>query len=153
MSIDPRSLKNMLSWVIGGSQGGYIRFLILQILHDSPSNANQLAKLLEKDYTTIRHHLRVLEDNKMVIAVGKDYAKSYVLASFIEDNYRLLEDISKAALSKSNKLRNRFFDGNKICQYLKFVLVKNRKSIWSFHFPGYMGKFVNKMVTVKPAFQ
>ena len=136
MSIDPRALKNMLSWVIGGSQGGYTRFLILQTLHESPSNANQLATLLGKDYTTIRHHLKVLEENKMVIAVGKDYAKSYVLASFIEENYILLEDISKAAQLKAKKLKNRFLDGTKTFYYLSQISNKNRGLFWTFRFPS-----------------
>jgi len=136
LSIDPRALKNMLSWVIGGSQGGYTRFLIMQILHESPSNANQLATLLGKDYTTIRHHLKVLEENKMVIAVGKDYAKSYVLASFIEENYILLEDISEAAQLKAKKLKNRFLDGTKTFYYLNLISNKNRGLFWTFRFPS-----------------
>jgi len=126
----------MLSWVIGGSQGGYTRFLILQTLHESPSNANQLATLLGKDYTTIRHHLKVLEENKMVIAVGKDYAKSYVLTSFIEENYRLLEDISKAAQLKAIKLKKRFLDGTKAFYYLNLISNKNRGLFWTFRFPS-----------------
>ena len=126
----------MLSWVIGGSQGGYTRFLIMQTLHESPSNANQLATLLGKDYTTIRHHLKVLEENKMVIAVGKDYAKSYVLASFIEENYTLLEDISEAAQLKAKKLKNRFLDGTKIFYYLNLISNKNRGLFWTLRFPS-----------------
>ena len=113
-----------------------MRFLILQTLHESPSNANQLATLLGKDYTTIRHHLKVLEENKMVIAVGKDYAKSYVLASFIEENYKLLEDISEAAQLKAKKLKNRFLDGTKTFYYLNLISNKNRGLFWTFRFPS-----------------
>ncbi len=109
----------MLSWLIGGSQGGYTRFQILQILHESPSNANQLAKLLNMDYTTIRHHLKVLEENKMVLPIGKEYAKSYALASFVEDNYKMVEEISEAAIAKARKLKIRLFEGN-----LAFLLCK-----------------------------
>jgi len=102
----------MLSWLIGGSQGGLSRFKILQILHESPSNANQLAQLLNMDYTTIRHHLKVLEENKIILPIGKKYAKSYVLASYVEDNYKLIEEISEAANSKTKRLRARFFNGS-----------------------------------------
>jgi len=111
LSVDSRWLKNILSWLIGGSQGGLSRFKILQILHDSPSNANQLAQLLNMDYTTIRHHLKVLEENKIILPIGKEYAKSYVLASYVEDNYKLIEEISEAANSKAKRLRTRFFSG------------------------------------------
>jgi DNA-binding transcriptional ArsR family regulator len=84
----------------------------MQILHESPSNANQLAKLLDMDYTTIRHHLKVLEENKIILPIGKEYAKSYVLASYVEDNYKFIEGISEAASLKAKRLKTRFFDGS-----------------------------------------
>jgi len=61
------------------------------------------------DYTTIRHHLKVLEENKIILPIGKEYAKSYVLASYVEDNYKLIEEISEAANSKAKRLRTRLF--------------------------------------------
>ena len=69
-----QSFKHLLQWMIAGQKGGVNRALIIMILKDEPKNANQLATQLKVDYRTIRHHLNVLEKNKLTrksIATGK----------------------------------------------------------------------------------
>jgi len=115
----------MLGWIIGGTAGGFTRFLILRSLHESPSNANQLATLLNKDYTTIRHHLKVLEENKLIITTGEGYGKTYTPSSLIEENYELLEEIAKTILEKNKKLGNRMFMGSLLFFAYRFQLLKS----------------------------
>jgi DNA-binding transcriptional ArsR family regulator len=138
--VDPRSLKNMLGWLIGGTQGGYTRFLILRSLHESPSNANQLATLLSKDYTTIRHHLKVLEENKMIISLGKDYARTYALSSLVEENYRLVEEISEIVLAKTKKLKKRLSQGSDLFLVYEFEVLKRKAAKWRCKF-SFLGLF------------
>lgn len=64
-------------------------------LKETPQNANQLATLLKMDYKTMRHHLEVLEKNKIITSVGDRYGATYFLSQTMEDNYSLFEEIVK----------------------------------------------------------
>jgi len=118
----------MLSWLIAGSQGGYSRLQILSSLRESPSNANQLATLLQMDYTTIRYHLKILEDNRLVVAVGKDYAQTYVLSSLLEENYESFKEISEIVLKKAKKTMRKTIRGSSHSLAVQFMLLKSMLS-------------------------
>ena len=90
-----RSLKYLLGWLIAGTRGGPTRAKIISALQETPQNANQLATLLKMDYKTMRHHLEVLEKNKMVTSIGDWYGATYFLSQTLEDNYALFEEIVK----------------------------------------------------------
>jgi DNA-binding transcriptional ArsR family regulator len=93
MSVNARSLKYLLGWLIAGTRGGPTRAKIIQALKETPQNANQLATLLKMDYKTMRHHLEVLEKNKIITSVGDRYGATYFLSQVMEDNYGLFEEI------------------------------------------------------------
>jgi DNA-binding transcriptional ArsR family regulator len=87
MSSDARSIKYLLGWLIAGTKGGLSRAKIIQALNEAPQNANQLATQLDLDYRTIRHHLEVLEKNRIITSAGEGYGVTYFLTPMIEDNY------------------------------------------------------------------
>jgi DNA-binding transcriptional ArsR family regulator len=93
MAASTRPLKYLLGWLIAGTRGGMSRAQIIKALHETPQNANQLANLLKMDYKTIRHHLGVLEKNRIVTSVGDKYGATYFLSQTMEDNYALFEEI------------------------------------------------------------
>jgi DNA-binding transcriptional ArsR family regulator len=93
MSSNARSLKYLLGWLIAGTRGGPTRAKMLEALKDKPQNANQLATLLKMDYKTMRHHLEVLEKNRLITSVGDRYGATYFLSQVMEDNYNLFEEI------------------------------------------------------------
>jgi len=95
MSANARSLKYLLGWLIAGTRGGPTRAKIIEALKDTPQNANQLATLIKMDYKTMRHHLEVLEKNKIIMAVGDRYGATYFLSQTMEDNYIMFEEIMK----------------------------------------------------------
>ncbi len=95
MSANARSLKYLLGWLIAGTRGGPTRAKIILALKESPQNANQLATQLKMDYKTMRHHLEVLEKNKIITSVGDRYGATYFLSQMMEDNYILFEEIVK----------------------------------------------------------
>ena len=95
MSASARPFKYLLGWLIVGTRGGLSRAKIIETLKETPQNANQLANLLELDYRTIRHHLEVLEKNKMITSAGKGYGITYFLSPAMEENYALFEEILK----------------------------------------------------------
>lgn len=88
-----RPFKYLLGWLIAGTRGGATRAKIIEILKETPQNANQLANQLKMDYRTIRHHLEVLEKNKLIITVGEGYGVTYFLSATMEENYTLFEEI------------------------------------------------------------
>jgi len=93
MSINARSLKYLLGWLIAGTRGGPTRAKMIETLKETPQNANQLATALKMDYKTMRHHLEILEKNKLIISVGDRYGATYFLSQTMEDNYVLFEEI------------------------------------------------------------
>jgi DNA-binding transcriptional ArsR family regulator len=95
MSASARPFKYLLGWLILGTRGGLSRAKIIETLKETPQNANQLANLLELDYRTIRHHLEVLEKNRMITSAGEGYGITYFLSPAMEENYDLFEEILK----------------------------------------------------------
>jgi DNA-binding transcriptional ArsR family regulator len=93
MSSPSRHLKYLLGWLIAGTRGGLTRARIIEALRDRPQNANQLTNLIEMDYRTIRHHLEVMEKNRLVVSAGDRYGKTYFLSPELEENYALFEEI------------------------------------------------------------
>ena len=88
-----RSLRYLLGWLIAGTRGGPTRAKIIEILRETPQNANQLANQLGMDYRTIRHHLKVLEKNRIVTTAGEGYGTTYFLSPALEENYGIFEEI------------------------------------------------------------
>jgi DNA-binding transcriptional ArsR family regulator len=68
------------------------RARIIRALNERPSNANQLTELLGLDYKTVRHHLKVLMDNKIITATGDRYGTVYFLSSCMEKDYEVFKD-------------------------------------------------------------
>jgi DNA-binding transcriptional ArsR family regulator len=100
MSVNTRQLKYLLGWLIAGTKGGPTRARIIATLKESPQNANQLATLLGMDYRTIRHHLNVLQKNKIITTVGEGYGMTYFLSQAMEENYVMFEEIVKGLWKK-----------------------------------------------------
>jgi len=93
MYVRRRPLKYLLGWLIAGTRGGVTRAKIIKALKENPQNANQLANLLKMDYRTIRHHLEVLQKNRMITSAGDKYGVTYFLSQEMEENYALFEEI------------------------------------------------------------
>ncbi len=93
MAMNARPLKYVLGWLIAGTRGGPTRAKIIESLKQTPQNANQLATALGMDYKTMRHHLEVLEKNKIITSVGDRYGATYFLSQAMEDNYGVFEEI------------------------------------------------------------
>lgn len=95
--------KYVLGWLITGTKGGVTRAEIIQVLKETPQNANQLATLLKKDYRTIRHHLEILEKNKIIMTAGDRYGITYFLSPQMEENYAVFEEIMEKIWKKRKK--------------------------------------------------
>ena len=94
MITQEQPLKQLLGWLITGTKGGKTRAQIIKSVKSNPQNANQLATQLKVDYKTIRHHLTILEKNKIVVPVGEHYSTVYFLSPPMEENYAVFEEIT-----------------------------------------------------------
>jgi DNA-binding transcriptional ArsR family regulator len=103
MSVRVRPLKYLLGWLIAGTRGGVTRAKIIETLRESPQNANQLANLLEMDYRTIRHHLKLLQKNRLITSAGDGYGNTYFLSTELEENYVLFEEILNKLWKKQKR--------------------------------------------------
>jgi len=103
MAASGRPLKYILGWLIAGTRGGTTRAKIIETLKETPQNANQLATLLKMDYRTIRHHLKVLEKNRLITSAGEGYGTTYFLSALLEDNYAVFEEIMNKIWKKEKR--------------------------------------------------
>ncbi len=89
------SFERLLWWLFAGSAGAGTRAIILLGIRERPRNAQQLSQALNLDYTTIRHHLKVLERNRLVITEGEKYGKIYFVSDSMEAHWDKLEAMLK----------------------------------------------------------
>lgn len=74
--------------LIVGTRGGLNRAKIVHLLRQRPYNANALAAALKLDYKTVRHHLRVLVENNVVMASrDQTYGTLYFLTPRLQNHY------------------------------------------------------------------
>ena len=89
---NPR-FKMILWFIIAGTKGGINRAKILNLIKDTPMNANKIATVLNLDHKTIVHHVKILSKNDLVIKAEKDYAAEYQLTKIMKENQSVLEEI------------------------------------------------------------
>ena len=102
-----RATKRLLWWILVGTTGGVNRARILNELTKTPRNANELANLLKLDYKTTRHHLDILEKNRLVITIGDKYGIMYFPSELLEKNMHFFKEIwSKIGKNEIKKNNN-----------------------------------------------
>ncbi len=107
MAVRVRPLKYILGWLIAGTRGGLTRAKIIITLHETPQNANQLANSIKMDYRTIRHHLKILEKNRIIISSGEGYGKTYFLSIDMDQNYTIFEEILNKLWKKQKRKKKK----------------------------------------------
>ena len=85
--------ERLLWWLFAGSTGAKTRAEVLSAIKEQPRNAQQLCQALGVDYTTVRHHLKVLERNRLIVTEGEKYGKLYFLSDLMEANWSTFERI------------------------------------------------------------
>lgn len=103
-----RATKRLLWWLLAGSAGGFNRTRILIELTKTPRNANELANLLELDYKTTRHHLDILEKNRLITPMGNKYGVMYFPSELLDKNLHYFEEIcNKIGIKEISKKNNK----------------------------------------------
>ena len=83
----------LLWWLLGSSAGAPTRAAVLRALRAEPRNAQQLARALDLDYSTVRHHLRVLLANRLIESTGAHYGQVYSVSATLDARWEELEHI------------------------------------------------------------
>lgn len=86
-------MEGVLWYVLASTRGGENRVRILRSLDEQPRNTNQLAEELDLDYTTVQHHLEVLEENNVVTNSGGDYGTVYLPSEDCREYWETVEEI------------------------------------------------------------
>ncbi|MDG6934103.1 MAG: winged helix-turn-helix transcriptional regulator [Nitrososphaerota archaeon] len=96
------SFERLLWWLFAGSAGARTRALVLYAIKDQPRNAQQLSLALGLDYTTVRHHLRVLEANRLIVSEGEKYGRVYFVSEGMEAHWSILESLLRKMSGKGS---------------------------------------------------
>lgn len=86
-------MEGVLWQLLASSRGAHNRVRIIHLLEERPRNANELADTLELDYTTVRHHLDVLIENKVITEATKGYGAIYMFTEQTHDHWDVVEKI------------------------------------------------------------
>lgn len=86
-------MEGVLWYVLTGTRGGENRTRILRAVDERPRNPNRLAEALELDYTTVRHHLDVLQDHDIVERSGEGYGAVYHPTDRTREHWETVETI------------------------------------------------------------
>lgn len=90
----PNPRFKMILWsIIAGTRGGINRAKILNLIKDTPMNANKIATVLNLDYKTVVHHVKILSKNELVSKSDKEYGAEFQLTQLMKDNQSALEEI------------------------------------------------------------
>ena len=102
MALD--GFQRLIWWLFQSSAGGPTRLRLVQAIHADPRNAQQLATALGLDYTTVRHHLKVLQQNHLLDAAGDRYGQVYFIGTNLENRWAMIETIEEK--NRQRKERN-----------------------------------------------
>ncbi|MHA2169942.1 MAG: ArsR/SmtB family transcription factor [Candidatus Kariarchaeaceae archaeon] len=80
-------MDKLLWYLIAGTRGGINRARIIFALNDRPSNANQISEMLNLDYKTVSHHLKVLISNRIITIEGDGYGKVHFLTEMLKREF------------------------------------------------------------------
>ena len=72
-------LKRFLFWLLDGTRGGPTRAKLLSILATKPMNLHRLSIASGFDYSTIEHHIKLLEKHSIVECTGTGYGRVYFI--------------------------------------------------------------------------
>lgn len=80
-------------YLFASSRGAPSRVRVLRALDERPRNPNELATALDLDYSTVRHHLDVLQRNNVVERSGDEYAAAYLVTDRTRHHWDVVEHI------------------------------------------------------------
>lgn len=97
------AFKRVLWYVFFATRGGNSRIRIVDKLKERPYNINQLSRELKMDYKTVLHHIKVLEDNKIIVPEEKKYGTIYFHSPMFEQGMGMFNEIREKIFKKKKE--------------------------------------------------
>ena len=90
-TLDP-SFKRIMVYVFVGTRGGQNRIRIVELLRAEPANPNRISEKLTLDYKTVQHHIKLLEENGVIVPSSKGaYGAVYFLTPYFEKYFDIVK--------------------------------------------------------------
>lgn len=94
-------MEDLMFWLFVGSKGRINRVRIVNLLDNNPYNAYNIAEILELNYKTVRHHLKLLEEHNIIATPSSvKYGALYFLSEEMKENYELFEKIKEKVTNR-----------------------------------------------------
>ena len=92
--LDP-AFKRVMMFLFLATKGGGNRIRIVKLLKHEALNANKIGEKLALDYKTVQHHLRILEENDVVVSSSPKgtYGAIYFLSQYFERQIAPIEEM------------------------------------------------------------
>ena len=91
---EQENIKRVMWYVFAGTKGGPTRIRIIELLVERPFNINQLSSKLKMDYKSVQHHIRMLEENRLITgSEEKKYASMYFVSQIFAQGKEAFEEI------------------------------------------------------------
>lgn len=95
-------MDQLLWYLFAGTRGGPNRLRIVELIHERPYNAHQIAEQTGLDYRTVCHHLGILTRHHVLVAPDPDaYGALYFLSGLAQAEWPVVTQI-KARLNPSS---------------------------------------------------
>lgn len=91
-SVDPYA-RGLFAQIFTGMQGRYTRLRIIKALTDQPTNVNRLARLLDRDYKTIKRNVAILERSQLIEKTGEGYGSEFRVTDLLLKNLGALDHV------------------------------------------------------------
>jgi len=96
-------MDGRLRRLIEGERGGPTRARIVNALHEHPRNINQLADDLGLHYKTVRQHVDILTEARVLTSSGEQYGVVYLPTEYVREHWRVAEQLIDTAVQSDEK--------------------------------------------------
>jgi DNA-binding HxlR family transcriptional regulator len=100
-----KHMSELFSSVFTGMGGRYTRLRIICAITEEPMNTLELSKKLELDYKTIKHSIKVMETNNLIVRKGEGYGDIFFPSDKITTNLPTLYSVIRKVEAKLDKTK------------------------------------------------
>jgi len=103
-------MNELFSSVFTGMGGRYTRLRIICAITEVPMNTLELSKKLDLDYKTIKHNIKVLEKNNLIVREGEGYGDMFFVSEIIPSNLSTLYVVIRKVEAKLDKSEKKYIE-------------------------------------------
>ena len=103
-------MNNVFSSVFTGMGGRYTRLRIICAITENPMNILEISKKLELDYKTVKHSIKILEENSLITREGEGYGDTFHPSEKISNNLETLYSVIRKVESKLDKAEKKYIE-------------------------------------------